>query len=131
MNLSLQVMTPNKIVLTREATELILPTTTGQIGILQNHTPLLSALDTGILKVFYQNEWSYLAVFGGFVMIEENDVTVIVNDAFTKEEVDPTLIETEFNEACKALEEAKSQKEKIESSVILKRAKVKLELSKI
>ena len=50
---------------------------------------------------------------------------------FTKEEVDPTLIETEFNEACKALEEAKSQKEKIESSVILKRAKVKLELSKI
>ena len=100
MNLSLQVMTPNKVVLTREATELILPTTTGQIGILQNHTSLLSALDTGIIKVLYQNEWTYLAVFGGFVMVEENDVTVIVNDAFTKDEVDTTVIETEFDTAC-------------------------------
>lgn len=131
MNLSLQVMTPNKVVLTREATELILPTTTGQIGILQNHTSLLSALDTGIIKVLYQNEWTYLAVFGGFVMVEENDVTVIVNDAFTKDEVDTTVIETEFDTACKALEAATTQKEKIESSVSLKRAKVKLELAKM
>lgn len=131
MNLSLQVMTPNKVVLTREATELILPTTTGQIGILQNHTSLLSALDTGIIKVFYQNEWTYLAVFGGFAMVEENDVTIIVNDAFTKDEVDTTVIETEFDAACKALEAATTQKEKIESSVSLKRAKVKLELAKM
>jgi F-type H+-transporting ATPase subunit epsilon len=44
-------MAPNQIVWNFEVQEIILFTNSGQIGVLPNHAPLLTALDIGILKI--------------------------------------------------------------------------------
>jgi len=47
MSLNVRVITPDKVVWDAMAEELILPSSTGQLGILTDHAPLLTALDIG------------------------------------------------------------------------------------
>jgi F-type H+-transporting ATPase subunit epsilon len=81
MTLNLRVMAPNRIVWNSEAQEIILSTNSGQIGILPNHAPLLTALDIGIMKIRTNSQWSTMALMGGFAMIENNQLTILVNEA--------------------------------------------------
>ena len=55
MTMKVCIMAPDRVFLDGEAEELILPTNTGQIGILQNHTPLITGLDIGVLLVREKN----------------------------------------------------------------------------
>ena len=81
MVLNLRVMAPNRIVWNSEAWEIVSSTNSGQIGILPNHAPLLTALDMGVLKIRHDGQWSAMAPMGGFAMIENNQVTILVNEA--------------------------------------------------
>ena len=51
MTLTVRVISPDKTVWDAEAEEVVLPSTTGQLGILSGHAPLLTALDTGVMRV--------------------------------------------------------------------------------
>ena len=81
MSLQVQIMTPDRIFLKEEAEEIILPTNTGQIGILKNHAPIITALDIGVMLMRSKNEWIPLALMGGFALVKQNQVTVLVNEA--------------------------------------------------
>ncbi|KAH6559199.1 hypothetical protein KP509_1Z017800 [Ceratopteris richardii] len=64
-----------------EVREIILSTNSGQIGIMPNHAPLLTALDMGVSKIRSGGQWSAMASMGGFAMIDNNRVTILVNEA--------------------------------------------------
>jgi F-type H+-transporting ATPase subunit epsilon len=66
-----------------QAEEVILPSTTSQLGILTGHSPLLSALDTGVMRVraTKNSNWQAIALLGGFAEVENNEVTILVNGA--------------------------------------------------
>ena len=51
MSLTVRVVAPDKTVWDSEAEEVILPSTTGQLGILGGLAPLLTALDVGVMRV--------------------------------------------------------------------------------
>jgi F-type H+-transporting ATPase subunit epsilon len=53
------------------------------MGVLTNHIPLLTGLDTGIVMVrnSSSNEWLYIVVMGGFALVNNNKVTILVNEA--------------------------------------------------
>ena len=92
-------MTPDKIFLKKEVEEIILPTNTGQIGILKNHAPLITALDIGVLLLRSQNKWRPVALMGGFALIKKNQVTILVNEAESAETMNPETVEKMFTEA--------------------------------
>jgi F-type H+-transporting ATPase subunit epsilon len=81
MTLTVRVIAPDKTVWNEPADEVILPSTTGQMGILTGHAPMLTALETGVLRVRANNEWTSIALMGGFAEVENNEVTLLVNDA--------------------------------------------------
>jgi len=81
MSLDICIMAPDRVFLETQVEEVILPTNTGQIGVLSNHTPLLTGLDIGIMLVREKTEWESIALMGGFALIKENKVTILVNDA--------------------------------------------------
>ena len=81
MTLTVRVIAPDKTVWNAPADEVILPSTTGQMGILSGHAPMLTALETGVLRVRANNEWTSIALMGGFAEVENSEVTVLVNDA--------------------------------------------------
>jgi F-type H+-transporting ATPase subunit epsilon len=63
------------IVWDSEVKEIILSINSGQIGVLPNHAPIATAVDIGILRIRFNDQWLTMALMGGFVRIG-NEVTV-------------------------------------------------------
>nr|UFK63139.1 ATP synthase CF1 epsilon subunit [Osmunda mildei] len=127
MTLNLRVMAPNRIVWNSEVREIILSTNSGQIGILPNHAPLLTALDIGVMKIRYGGQWSTMALMGGFAMIDNNRITILVNEAERATEIDTEEARKTFQNAQANLARAEGKKNTIEANLAFKRAKARLE----
>nr|YP_009547301.1 ATP synthase CF1 epsilon subunit [Adiantum tricholepis]AYW14957.1 ATP synthase CF1 epsilon subunit [Adiantum tricholepis] len=128
---SLRVMAPNRIVWNSEVWEIVLSTNSGQIGILPNHAPLLTALDMGVSRIRSDGQWSAMAPMGGFAMINNNQVTILVNEAERASEIDPDEARKSFQTAQAELAEAEGRRRVIEANLTFKRAKARLEASTI
>ncbi|NEO12205.1 MAG: F0F1 ATP synthase subunit epsilon [Moorea sp. SIO4G2] len=130
MALTVRIIAPDKTVWDDQAQEIILPSTTGQLGILSDHAPLLSALDTGVMRIRSDKEWIPIALMGGFVEVEDNEVTILVNGAESKDEIDKDAAGLEFNEAKARLEELQSEEntqEKIQATQAYKKARARFQ----
>merc|ERR1711943_175607 len=68
--------------------ELILPSSTGQLGILTDHAPLLTALDIGVMRLKTGTDWTSIVLMEGFAEIEDNKVTVLCNGAEEANSID-------------------------------------------
>jgi len=122
-------MAPDRVFLDVDAEELILPTNTGQVGILQNHTPLITGLDVGIMVLREKTEWVSMALMGGFALIQDNTITVLVNEAEFGKNIDPAEAESAYTQAQTAAEKAQTKTEKIETALTLKRARARYQVS--
>jgi ATP synthase F1 epsilon subunit len=129
MSLQVCIMAPDRIFWNEEAKEIILPTNTGQMGVLTNHTPLITGLDIGVMLVRTGTEWISVALMGGFALIKENKVTILVNEAVLGSNIDPEVAEAEFLTAKEALEKADGRKAKIESNLNYKRARARYQVN--
>jgi ATP synthase F1 epsilon subunit len=123
-------MTPEKVFFNEKADEIILPTNTGQMGVLANHAPLISALDIGIMLIRTQNTWNSIALMGGFVLVQKNQVTVLVNEAESAKTLNKEQVELAFNEAKNQFEKAEGTKQKVEANFAFKRARARYQLVK-
>jgi F-type H+-transporting ATPase subunit epsilon len=81
MSLNVRVITPDKVMWDGMAEELILPSSTGQIGILTDHAPLLTALDIGVMRLKSDSKWISIVLMEGFAEVEDNKVTILCNGA--------------------------------------------------
>jgi len=127
MTLNLRVMAPNRIVWNSEVQEIISSTNSGRIGILPNHAPLLTALDIGIIKIRLSEKWFTMALMGGFAMIDNNQMTILVNEAEKANEINLQEAQEAFQMARTKLSQAEGRKQVIEANLTLKRAKARLE----
>ncbi|MBW4492142.1 MAG: F0F1 ATP synthase subunit epsilon [Oscillatoria princeps RMCB-10] len=126
MTLTVRVIAPDKTVWDGSAQEVILPSTTGQLGILSGHAPLLTALDTGVMRVRPEKEWLAIALMGGFAEVENNEVIILVNSAERGDKIDLETARTAYSEAQTRLEKAQqgdSRQEQIQAMQALKRAR--------
>lgn len=127
MTLKIRVIAPDKIVWDAEAEEIILPSSTGQLGILTGHIPLLTALDIGVMRVRINKEWKPIILLGGFAEIQNNDVTILVNGAEEVSDLDLEKAKEDLEEATNTLERSETNKEKIEATQLIRKAKAKLQ----
>ncbi len=130
MTLTVRVIAPDRTVWDENADEVILPSTTGQVGILTGHAPLLTALDTGVLRVRSKNKWTPIALMGGFAEVEANEVTILVNGAERGDTINLEAARTAYTQAQADLEAADtgdSKKAKIKATKAIKRARARLQ----
>ncbi len=125
MNLQVCIMTPDKIFWDEEAEEIILPTNTGQMGVLTKHAPLITALDIGVMSIRQNNSWNFIALMNGFASIKNDKVTILVNSAESKETIDSDQAEKDFLEAQDRVNTATDEKEKVEAILAFKRARAR------
>lgn len=81
MTLNLHIMATNRTVCNSKVEELILSSESGQIGILPNHSPLVTKLKAGALKMRVNGQWATIALMEGFAQLDNNQVIVVVADA--------------------------------------------------
>jgi F-type H+-transporting ATPase subunit epsilon len=133
MTLNLRVLAPDNSVYDGSADEVILPSTTGQMGILTGHVSLLTALDSGVLRLREGNTWKAIALSGGFAEVEANEVTVLVNAAELGSSIDPAVAEKQLEAARQrvaGLEGQPSSPEKIKAEQALASARARLSASR-
>ena len=127
MSLNVRVLTPDKVVWDAEADELILPSSTGQIGILVDHAPLLTALDIGLMRLKSNSSWTSIVLMDGFGEIEGNNVTILCNGAEEGKLIDLKVAQEELEKVTLLVKEATTKKEKIEATIALRKAKARLQ----
>jgi F-type H+-transporting ATPase subunit epsilon len=129
MSLTLRVITPDKTIWNEKVEEIVLPSTTGQLGILSGHAPLLSALDIGVMRVRPGKEWKAIAIFGGFAEVENDEVKVLVNGAEMGDAIDKDAARSEFSEAQSRVQQSNSddRQQQIQATRDLKRARARFQ----
>jgi len=86
--LSLEVVTPERLLVREEVTAVQVPAANGYLGILPGHAPLLAELGTGFLNYEAGGKRWYLAVHGGYLEILADRVRVLATAAERAEEID-------------------------------------------
>jgi F-type H+-transporting ATPase subunit epsilon len=131
MTLTVRVISPDKTVWDAPAEEIILPSTTGQLGILTGHAPLLTALDTGVMRVRAgkNQAWTPIALMGGFAEVEADEVTILVNGAERGDKIDLEEARAAFNEAQTRLNQvaAGDRQAQIQANQAFKRARARFQ----
>ncbi|MGM3305473.1 ATP synthase F1 subunit epsilon [Anabaena sp. WFMT] len=131
MTLTVRVIAPDKTVWDAAAEEVILPSTTGQLGILSGHAPMLSALDTGVMRVRANKnqDWQAIALLGGFAEVDEDEVTILVNGAERGDKINLEEARTAYNQAQTVLNQvpAGDRQAQIQATQAFKRARARFQ----
>ena len=127
MSLNVRVITPDKVVWDAMAEELILPSSTGQLGILTDHAPLLTALDIGVMRLKSDAGWTSIVLMEGFAEVDENKVTILCNGAEEGSTIDAATVQQELEKVTLLVDEATTKKEKIEATIGLRKAKARVQ----
>ena len=130
MTLQVCIMTPDRIFWNEQAEEVILPSNSGQMGILSNHAPLITALEVGVMLIRSKSEWISVALMGGFARVKQNQITVLVFEAESKETIHFEEAEKTFSTAKTQLEQAEGPKQKVEANFAFKKARARYQVVK-
>nr|YP_010198619.1 ATP synthase CF1 subunit epsilon [Gracilaria pacifica]UAD87035.1 ATP synthase CF1 subunit epsilon [Gracilaria pacifica] len=131
MTLNIRVIAPDRTVWDANAEEVILPSSTGQVGILKGHIPLLTAIDIGVMRVRIEKEWQPIILLGGFAEVKDNNITILVNGAEQISDVNISTAQENLDKATKMLNEAKNDKDKIEATQNLRKARARIQAANV
>ncbi len=86
----LRIVTPEKVVFDEEVEMVIAPGSQGELGVLANHTALVTSLKPGVLQVRRENNNTFekLSCTGGFLHVLNNDVQVLADASEFAAEID-------------------------------------------
>ncbi len=111
-NIHLEVVTPEKIVVSEEAQIVASPGSLGEFGILSGHTPFLTTLKTGIIRFSDTNgKEHYVFVSGGFAEALPDKVTVLAESGEKRSDVDLERAKAALKRAEKRLAEEPSRED--------------------
>jgi F-type H+-transporting ATPase subunit epsilon len=125
--MNIRVLTPDRVICSTTADEVVLPGLTGQIGVLDGHASLITALDTGLLRIKLDGKWTPIILCGGLAEIDRDRVTVLVNDVEELATLELNAVTKELEEATLAIENAETSKAKLDAAIELKKATARVE----
>lgn len=103
--LYLKVVTPDKLFFEGEVDMLVARTIEGDVGILLNHSPLVTILDIGRLVIKNGDERKVAACAGGYIDVRNNNITVVSDACEWEDEIDINRAERAKERASKKLED--------------------------
>lgn len=107
--LTLEIITPDAKVLDTEADQVVLPTESGEAGVLTGHVPLVTKLVAGELKVIKGGQTEYIAVDRGFAKVLGNTISVLTEAAIDVSDIDLSEVESAQARAEEALKQAEAE----------------------
>ncbi len=99
MALTLEIATPERLLVREEVSEVQVPGRSGYFGVLPEHAPLISELKSGLLTYVVGGQTHTLAVLGGFVEVLPDKVRVLADEAKRKDEIDAAAAQRDLDAA--------------------------------
>ena len=128
-HLELQIVTPDRPVVTEQVDEVQIPGAAGYFGVLPGHTPLLAALTVGELWYRKGQEKTYVSIARGFAEVLPDRVTILAQLAEKAEEIDVTRAEAAKARAEQRLAEVKTDIDYERARIALMKAMTRLQVS--
>jgi F-type H+-transporting ATPase subunit epsilon len=126
-----ELVTPERVMVDQEVEEVIAPGIMGEFGVLIGHTPMLTFIKPGVFSYLENDKFTRFAVGAGFCEVLKDKVTVLVEEAYSAEEVDATAASAQVTELEKELASIDSiqdpvEFERVSNKLKVERAKVSL-----
>ena len=129
--LQVDLVSPERIVYSDDGVEMVIaPGADGELGILPNHAPLLTALGIGELRIRKGEEEESFAVGGGFLEVLANRVIVMADVAELADEIDIARAEAARERAERRYREAPEGLDIARLQAALRRSSVRLKVAR-
>jgi F-type H+-transporting ATPase subunit epsilon len=116
-----RIITPEEPVFDDEVDLVIARIADGEIGVLVDHSPTVSTVEIGDVRIQQGEEWSVYATSDGFFKVSENLVQILVEEAVPAGEIDASEAESRVEEAERQLSEVSEDDDREE---IMRRQRV-------
>jgi len=125
------ILTPEKLIYEGEVGFAVVQAHDGEMGFLYGHSPLISKLGIGEVRLNNPKYVDYLVIEGGVVEIKDNKLIVLAEKAYKKDELDAGELETKMKELDTAMNTmAPYSEEKFGLKIEKDRLKVRLKVAK-
>ena len=124
--LKLEIVSPDKLVLSEEVDEVVVPGSQGQFGVLPGHTSFLATLDVGELTYQKEKTTGHIFVSAGYAEVSADKITILADSSERASDIDVARAEESMQRAEDRLVRAPSG---IEPTIDLARAEVALKKS--
>lgn len=131
MNFPLLIITPKRKVFDGEVTLLSVTSTAGQLGILANHTPLLTILKTGPMHVVVNGKTTFYAVSGGVLSVQKKQTTLLVDAIEQAEDIDVSRAKEALKRAEERLKEKTEKVDEARAKAALARALNRIQVAEL
>jgi F-type H+-transporting ATPase subunit epsilon len=129
--LHLEIVTPEKVIISQDVDTVVAPGSEGEFGILPGHIPFLSGIVPGVLRFEFQGTTASMSVTTGFAEISADKVSILVDSAEKAADIDIERAERARERAEKRL--AERDKEDIDfmrAQIALRRAITRIKVAK-
>jgi F-type H+-transporting ATPase subunit epsilon len=111
-NIKLEIVTPEKTVVSEEAQIVMAPGSLGEFGVLIGHTPFFTTLKVGIIRYRdIKGEERFVFVNGGFAEVLPDRVTVLAESAERRRDIDVERAKSALRRAQERLEKAAARED--------------------
>lgn len=118
----LDIVTPDKQFFQDEVEMVIVRTTEGDIGVLDDHEPLVAPVSIGMIRIKKDGEYKAAACAGGFINVDETGTTIITDSAEWAHEIDVERAKSAKVRAEERLKETSKETDVLRAKVSLNRA---------
>jgi F-type H+-transporting ATPase subunit epsilon len=125
----LEVVTPEKQLLSQEVDEVIAPGSEGEFGVLPGHCHFLSTLRIGELRYRIADQVNHMAVLWGFAEVTPNKVTIMAEIAEKAEDIDIERATAKVAEAERRLQVGGLPSEVKEAQISLEKARLRKKIA--
>ena len=115
-----ELVSPERLLLSAQVTEVVIPGSEGYLTALAGHSPLMSTILPGVVSVkLADGKSDSYVVFGGFADITPQSCTVLAESATHVDAIEPSDITRRIDEARKALDDATSPEHRTKAEIFL------------
>ncbi|MBQ3060658.1 MAG: F0F1 ATP synthase subunit epsilon [Desulfovibrio sp.] len=126
--LQLEVVTPDKTVVSAQVEMVVCPGVEGEFGVLPQHVSLLSALKIGALRYRAEGKDEYVFISGGFADVNNNVLSVLAESAEQAADIDAARAQAARERAEKRLAEKQEGLDQVRAEAALQRAMTRLQV---
>lgn len=126
-----KLITHDRIVFDEDVNEIYTRGVDGEFGVLENHVPMMTALDVGVTKLVQDNNVKLFTTMGGIFQFKDNNAIILTDTAETGDDIDVTRAKAakERAEARLADKEACIDAKRAEAALARAKARLKVALN--
>ena len=103
---NVEIITPDKLLLKSDTTEVVIPSFEGEMGILKDHIPLISFLRPGIINIKDSNDEKKYYIEEGVVEFANNNLLILTSNSKALKDLNDNFINNAIQDAEKKLNDA-------------------------